>query len=229
MAFVYDATHNGFVTHNEAFGTPPVPPLMTVADQQKILLAYCNAFCRMRMLGEPQWQRDVHGRMEATGRGGHRRGHGIPVPQHTTRARWTSSKGRMRPTTGRRARSVARSPSPGCLRIRGDPVVSAGQPVAARHRAASAGLGHYRRSTGVRRSDRAAERLGVQPPAGAPGEGRQQSRPIRRDRRTCGSALRDGGGNERLIRASAFGGVPEIAVGQRGGNTNRRSRRCGFR
>lgn len=55
MAFVYDASHNGFVTHNEAFGPPPPPPLMTVADQQKILLAYCNAFSRMHLLGEVQW------------------------------------------------------------------------------------------------------------------------------------------------------------------------------
>jgi hypothetical protein len=28
---------------------------MTVADQQKILLAYCNAFSRMHLLGETQW------------------------------------------------------------------------------------------------------------------------------------------------------------------------------
>ena len=34
-----------------------------------------------------------------------------------------------------------------------------------------------------------------------------------------GPALRDGGGNERLIRASAFGGVPEIAVANEVGNT----------
>jgi hypothetical protein len=56
MAFVYDASHNGFVTHNEVFGAPPPPPLMTVADQQKILLAYCNAFCRLQLLGEIDWQ-----------------------------------------------------------------------------------------------------------------------------------------------------------------------------
>lgn len=55
MAFVYDASHNGFVTHNEVFGAAPPPPLMTVADQQKILLAYCNAFFRMHLLGESQW------------------------------------------------------------------------------------------------------------------------------------------------------------------------------
>jgi hypothetical protein len=55
MAFVYDASHNGFVTHNEVFGAPPPPPLMTVGDQQKILLAYCNAFSRMHLLGESQW------------------------------------------------------------------------------------------------------------------------------------------------------------------------------
>lgn len=56
MAFVYDASHNGFVNVNEAIGAPPPPPLMTVADQQKILLAYCNAFARLRLLGEAQWQ-----------------------------------------------------------------------------------------------------------------------------------------------------------------------------
>lgn len=49
MSFVYEATHNGFVTHNE------IPVLLTVADQQKVLLAYTNAFFRMRQRSEPEW------------------------------------------------------------------------------------------------------------------------------------------------------------------------------
>ena len=49
MAFVYEATHNGFVTHNE------IAVALTVADQQKILLAYANAFLRMHLLNEPEW------------------------------------------------------------------------------------------------------------------------------------------------------------------------------
>lgn len=49
MAFVYEATHNGFVTANEiAVG-------LSVADQQKILLAYTNAFFRMHLRNEPEW------------------------------------------------------------------------------------------------------------------------------------------------------------------------------
>jgi hypothetical protein len=50
MAFVYEATHNGFVTANE------IPVALTVADQQKILLAYSNAFFRMHLKAEPQWE-----------------------------------------------------------------------------------------------------------------------------------------------------------------------------
>lgn len=51
MAFVYNATHNGFVTANEASPAP----LLTVADQQKVLLAYTNAFFRMQQRSEPEW------------------------------------------------------------------------------------------------------------------------------------------------------------------------------
>ncbi len=49
MAFVYEATHNGFVTHNEIAVT------LTVPEQKKILLAYVNAFFRMQQRNEPQW------------------------------------------------------------------------------------------------------------------------------------------------------------------------------
>lgn len=49
MAFVYEATHNGFVTANE------IPVALTVADQQKVLLAYTNAFFRMQQRNEPEW------------------------------------------------------------------------------------------------------------------------------------------------------------------------------
>jgi hypothetical protein len=52
MAFVYDATHNGFVT---AANESPPPPVLTVADQQKVLLAYTNAFFRMQQRNEPEW------------------------------------------------------------------------------------------------------------------------------------------------------------------------------
>jgi len=50
MAFVYEATHNGFVTHNE------ISVALTVPDQQKILLAYTNAFFRLHLKNEPQWE-----------------------------------------------------------------------------------------------------------------------------------------------------------------------------
>ncbi len=49
LAFVAEATHNGFVTHNE------IPVALTVADQQKILLAYTNGFLRMHLRAEPEW------------------------------------------------------------------------------------------------------------------------------------------------------------------------------
>src|SRR6202521_1776400 len=50
MAFVYEATHNGFVTYNEFAGAT-----LTVPEQQKVLLAYTNAFFRMQQRGEPEW------------------------------------------------------------------------------------------------------------------------------------------------------------------------------
>lgn len=49
MAFVYEATHNGFVTANE------ISVALSVADQQKVLLAYTNAFFRMHLRNEPEW------------------------------------------------------------------------------------------------------------------------------------------------------------------------------
>jgi len=49
MAFVYEATHNGFVTANE------ISTALTAADQQKVLLAYANAFFRMHQRSEPEW------------------------------------------------------------------------------------------------------------------------------------------------------------------------------
>jgi hypothetical protein len=49
MAFVYEATHNGFVTNNEVLVS------LTEPDQQKILLAYANAFFRMNLRNEPTW------------------------------------------------------------------------------------------------------------------------------------------------------------------------------
>lgn len=50
VAFVAEATHNGFVTHNETASAT-----LSVADQQKILLAYANAFFRMHQRNEPEW------------------------------------------------------------------------------------------------------------------------------------------------------------------------------
>ena len=49
MAFVYEATHNGFVNYND------IPVALSVTDQQKILLAYTNAFFRMHLRSEPEW------------------------------------------------------------------------------------------------------------------------------------------------------------------------------
>ncbi len=50
MAFVYDATHNGFVTFNETQNA------LSTDDQQAVLLAYSNAFFRANLLNEPDWE-----------------------------------------------------------------------------------------------------------------------------------------------------------------------------
>jgi hypothetical protein len=49
MAFVYGATHNGFITSNEA--TPSIPE----TSQRAIILAYANAFFRQHLRNELQW------------------------------------------------------------------------------------------------------------------------------------------------------------------------------
>ena len=218
MAYVSDATHNGFVTHNEAFGTPPVPPLMTVADQQKILLAYCNAFCRMHLLGEPQWQGMFTGEWKPPAVGA--TGAVIALQYRSTVRRtvddfegphaagdWqTSTIGGAAVQTGLPATPVETQLFPqdnqsphdtGGLRLRWDNNsdqlvfdVPAGQ----RNVTAFSHLG---------------VRLGMVVSSASNPGGPQNLR----------IGLRDGSGNERLIRASAFGGVPEIAVANEVANT----------
>ncbi|MGY1670820.1 hypothetical protein [Geodermatophilus sp. SYSU D00710] len=51
MSFVENATHNGFVTTNEA--SPP--PLLPASAQRTILLADANAFFRATLRQEPEW------------------------------------------------------------------------------------------------------------------------------------------------------------------------------
>jgi hypothetical protein len=217
MAFVYDATHNGFVTHNEAFGTAPVPPLMTVADQQKILLAYCNAFCRMHVHGEPQWQGMFSGEwtpptVSATGavmtiqyRNPTRRTLDEFEGPHAAGDWQTSTIGGAIVQSGLPADPVETQLYPqdnqsphdtGGLRLTwntsGDQLVfdiPAGQ----------------RNVTGFSHLQ---VRLGKVVSSASNPAGAQNLR----------IALRDGTGNERLIRASAFGGVPESAAGNEVGN-----------
>ena len=53
MAFVYRATHNGFITTNsDNPGDSPIPE----ATQKAITQAYANAFFRQHLRGEAQWQ-----------------------------------------------------------------------------------------------------------------------------------------------------------------------------
>jgi len=218
MAYVSDATHNGFVTHNEAFGTPPVPPLMAVADQQKILLAYCNAFCRMHVLAEPQWQGMFTGEWKppavgATGaviavqyRSAVRRTVDDFEGPHAADDWQTSTIGGAAVQTGLQATPVETQLFPqdnqsphdtGGLRLRwndsGDQLafdVPAGQ-------------------RNVTAFSHLAVRLGKVVASASNPSGPQNLR----------IGLRDGSGNERLIRASAFGGVPETAVANEVANT----------
>ena len=218
MAFVYDATHNGFVNFNEAFGTPPVPPLMTVADQQKILLAYCNAFCRMHVHNEPQWQGMFTGEWKppavaASGavmafqfRSTTRRAVDEFEGPHNPNDWQTSTIGGAATQTGLPANPVETQLFPqdnqsphdtGGLRLAWDTTgdqlvfdIPAGQRNVSAFACVQVRLGKVVNSASN--------------PAGP---------------QNLRVGLRDGAGNERLIRAAAFGGVPEIAVANEVGNT----------
>jgi hypothetical protein len=61
MTFVEDATHNGFVTTNEASPAP----LLSEADQRKVLLAEANAFFRMTLRSESEWTGMFNGEWRA--------------------------------------------------------------------------------------------------------------------------------------------------------------------
>jgi dienelactone hydrolase len=53
MSFVYYATHNGFITKNKDY---PGPGAISSVTQQRITLAYMNAFMRQHLLGEDIWK-----------------------------------------------------------------------------------------------------------------------------------------------------------------------------
>lgn len=217
MVFVYDATHNGFVTHNEVFGTPPVPPLMTVADQQKILLAYVNAFCRMRVHNEPQWRGIFTGEwrpptVSSTG--------AVLTTQFRDPARRTVDElegphaaGDWQTSTIGGAVSQSGLPS--------NPVETQLYPQDIQSPHDTGGLRLSWNSSGdqvvfdipagqrnITTFSHLQVRLGKVVNSASNPAGAQNLR----------VALRDGAGNERQIRASAFGGVPESAVGNEAGN-----------
>lgn len=217
MAFVYDATHNGFVTHNEAFGTPPVPPLMTVADQQKILLAYCNAFCRLHVHGEAQWRGMFNGEwrpptVSATGT--------VMTIQYRHPARRTVDQFEGPHAAG----DWQTSTIGGALVQSGlpaDPVETQLYPQDNQSPHDTGGLRLTWNSTG--------DQLALDIPAGqrdVTGFSHLQVRlgkVVNSASNPAGAqnlriGLRDGAGSERLIRASAFGGVLESAAGNEAGN-----------
>lgn len=65
MAFVYGATHNGFITTNadylQSYTLPHNSRLLDVNNQRAITLAYMNAFMRLHIKGESQWRQLFHG------------------------------------------------------------------------------------------------------------------------------------------------------------------------
>ncbi len=54
MVFVHRASHNGFITSNENF-TGEAAACIPAADQQKVTLAYANAFFRTYLRGDGRW------------------------------------------------------------------------------------------------------------------------------------------------------------------------------
>lgn len=218
MAYVADATHNGFVTHNEAFGAAPVPPLMSVADQQKILLAYTLAFCRMHILGETEWVGMFTGEWKppavgATGavmafqyRHTQRRAVDEFEGPHAAGDWQASTLGGTVAETGLPASPVETQLYPqdnqsphdtGGLRLRWD---SAGDQLAFDLPVGQRDVTPF---------SHLSVRMGKVVGSASNPAGPQNLR----------IGLRDGSGNERLIRASAFGGIPEIAVANEPANT----------
>lgn len=55
MVFVHRASHNGFINFNENF-SGEAASCIPVADQQKITLAYMNAFFRMHLRADARWE-----------------------------------------------------------------------------------------------------------------------------------------------------------------------------
>jgi hypothetical protein len=55
MVFVYRATHNGFITTNYDAEIGDQPDVIDSVVQQKITLAYMNAFFRQHLMNEPKW------------------------------------------------------------------------------------------------------------------------------------------------------------------------------
>lgn len=62
MVFVYGATHNGFITANDA---SPEPGDLLVAPQKDISKAYMNAFFRWHLRGESKWEGMFQGEWKA--------------------------------------------------------------------------------------------------------------------------------------------------------------------
>jgi hypothetical protein len=56
MAFVYKATHNGFITTNSDALAGDLAGILSEAVQQTITKAYINAFFRWRLRNEPKWE-----------------------------------------------------------------------------------------------------------------------------------------------------------------------------
>ena len=56
MAFVYRATHNGFITTNHDAEAGDVPNLLPPATQQAVTMAYMNAFFRQYLRNESKWE-----------------------------------------------------------------------------------------------------------------------------------------------------------------------------
>gem|GEM_PF-907040 len=208
MRFVENATHNGFVTSNEASPAP----LLADADQRKILLADATAFFRMTLRAEPEWSGLFTGEwtapsVAATGaktypqyRATGRRVIDDFEGAHTATSWQTSSIGAGVSQSGLPANPVETQLFPQDSRSPHD-------------------------TGGLRLSwDTSSDTLGAAIPAGS-GDVSGFAALSFSVARVAGSAanpaaapqnlrvtLRDGAGNERSIRASAFGTIPVAAA-----------------
>ncbi|GAA4725384.1 hypothetical protein GCM10023325_23960 [Sphingomonas lutea] len=210
MLFVHRASHNGFINYNEDF-SGEASTCISVADQQKVMLAYTNAFFRKELSADPRWEGmfsgdwvppsvSVNGTLVQTQ---FRRAAASVIDDFQANATWTTS------SSGGAVTSTGLPVTPAEGKLRDHPAASGIDPLSPHD------------SSGMRiRWDNIGDRIDWAIPAGQGNVSAADVLSIRLGQ-VAGSAinpanaaqnlriaLRDGAGNERAVRVGAFSTLP---------------------